>query len=82
MFGHGPLGREICGEEADIRALPAPAIREFWRARYRPANTVVAVAGDIEHEEALEMAAAAFGSGIGALAGFEPAPSLPAGRAS
>ena len=65
MFGDGPLGREICGDEDGIRALPAAAIRDFWGAMYRPANTVVAVAGDIEHEEAVALAAAAFGSGDG-----------------
>ena len=79
LFGEGPLGREICGDEAGIRALPTGAIRDFWRAMYRPANTVVAVAGDLEHEEAVELAAAAFGTGNGALPGFEAAPSLPAG---
>ena len=55
------------------------AIRDFWRAMYRPANTVVAVAGDLEHDEAVELAAAAFGTGNGVLPGFEPAPALPAG---
>ena len=79
LFGEGPLGREICGDEAGIRALPTGAIRDFWRAMYRPANTVVAVAGDLEHEEAVALAAAAFGTGNGALPGFEAAPSLPAG---
>ncbi len=79
LFGEGPLGREICGDEAGIRALPTGAIREFWRAMYRPANTVVAVAGDLEHDEAVELAAAAFGTGNGALPGFDPAPVLPAG---
>ena len=48
-----------------IRALPAAAIRDFWGALYRPANTVVAVAGDLEHDEAVELVAAAFGSGDG-----------------
>src|SRR6187200_1963004 len=43
MFGTGPLGREICGDEAGIRALPAATIRDFWRTMYRPANTVVAL---------------------------------------
>ena len=79
LFGDGPLGREICGDEAGIRALPAPAIHDFWGALYRPANTVVAVAGDIDHEEAVELAAAAFGSGNGAIPGAAPAPALPAG---
>ncbi|MFL5778743.1 MAG: M16 family metallopeptidase [Chloroflexota bacterium] len=79
MFGNGPLGREICGDEAGIRSLPEATIRDFWRATYRPANTVVAVAGDLSHEEAVELATSAFGSGNGAVPGFTPAPELPAG---
>ncbi len=79
LFGDGPLGREICGDEAGIRALPTAAIRDFWSSMYRPANTVVAVAGDLDHEEAVALAAGAFGTGNGALPGFDPAPELPAG---
>ena len=79
LFGDGPLGREICGDEAAIRALPGDTIREFWRATYRPANTVLAIAGDLEHAEAVELVSAAFGSGNGSLPGFLPAPELPAG---
>jgi predicted Zn-dependent peptidase len=79
MFGDGPLGREICGEEADILALPEAAIHAFWRSAYRPANTVVAVVGDLPHQEATSLAAAAFGTGNGAVPGFAPAPALPAG---
>jgi predicted Zn-dependent peptidase len=79
LFGEGPLGREICGDEAAIRALPGTTIRDFWRATYRPANTVVAIAGDLGHDEAVELAASAFGTGNGAIPGFVPAPELPAG---
>jgi predicted Zn-dependent peptidase len=79
MFGDGPLGREICGEESDILALPAEAIHEFWQSMYRPANTVVAIVGDLDHERATAMTAAAFGTGNGAIPAFSPAPSLPAG---
>jgi predicted Zn-dependent peptidase len=80
MFGDGPLGREICGDEAGIRALPEATIRDFWRTTYRPANTVVAVAGDIDHEHAVDLTGRAFGTGNGAVPGFAPAPSLPAGE--
>ena len=38
MFGSSALGREICGEESDVRALPADGIRRFWASTYRPAN--------------------------------------------
>ena len=79
MFGDGPLGREICGDEAGIRALPAATIRDFWRTTYRPANTVVALAGDVGHAEAVDLAATAFGSGNGAIPAFAAAPPLPAG---
>jgi predicted Zn-dependent peptidase len=79
MFGDGPLGREICGDEDGIRALPAGTIRDFWSIAYRPANTVVAVAGDVSHEEAVELAASAFGTGNGAVPAASPAPALPAG---
>jgi predicted Zn-dependent peptidase len=80
MFGDGALGREICGDEDGIRSLPADTIRSFWRTTYRPANTVVAVAGDIDHEASVELATSAFGTGNGAVPGFAPAPALPAGE--
>jgi predicted Zn-dependent peptidase len=80
MFGDGPLGREICGDEEGIRALPADTIRNFWRTTYRPANTVVALAGDVGHDDAVGLAGTAFGTGNGIVPGFAAAPSLPAGE--
>jgi len=80
MFGDGALGREICGDEEGIRALPADTIRSFWRTTYRPANTVVAIAGDISHDESVELTRAAFGTGNGVVPGYAPAPALPAGE--
>ncbi|HEX5828824.1 MAG TPA: pitrilysin family protein [Candidatus Limnocylindrales bacterium] len=79
LFGDGALGREICGDEEGIRALPAQTIRDFWHATYRPANTVVAIAGDLEHDEAVALAASAFGSGNGVFPAWGAAPDLPAG---
>jgi predicted Zn-dependent peptidase len=79
MFGDGALGREICGDEEGIRALPADTIRGFWRSTYRPANTVVSIAGDIDHDAAVDLAGTAFGTGNGVVPGFTPAPALPAG---
>ena len=80
MFGPTALGREICGEEADVRALPADGIRGFWASTYRPANAVVSVAGDLEHTEAVDLAERLFERGNGVARGFEAAPSLPAGQ--
>ncbi len=80
MFGDGALGREICGDEAAVRSLPEATIRAFWGSRYRPVNTVVAVAGDLSHEESVELASQAFGRGNGAVHGFKASPTLPAGE--
>jgi predicted Zn-dependent peptidase len=79
MFGSGPLGREVCGDEAGIMALPSLVIREFWATGYRPANLVVAVAGDLPHAQAVELADRAFGTGAGVPGAPEAAPALPAG---
>src|SRR4051794_12613685 len=80
MFGTGALGREICGDEDGIRALPSETIRDFWRTMYRPANTVIAVAGDLGHDEAVALGSAAFGTGNGTIPSFAAAPELPAGE--
>jgi predicted Zn-dependent peptidase len=79
LFGSGPLGREICGDEAAVRSVPDDLIRSFWRDLYRPANMVVAVAGDLEHATAVELATRALGAGNGTTPTAEPAPALPAG---
>ena len=80
LFGSGPMGREICGEEADIRSLPEQTIRDFWAASYRPSNIVVAVAGDLDHDRAVELVGPSFGQGDGARAAYVAAPALPAGE--
>ena len=80
MFGNGPLGREICGDEAAIRVLAPDAIHDFWATTYRPANVVVSVAGDLDHAAAVDLVRPAFGRGNGHVAGYDAAPTLPAGE--
>ena len=55
FFGDSPLGWEIAGDEASVRGLTDRDIRDFWAAAYQPSNMVVAVAGDIGHQEAVEL---------------------------
>jgi predicted Zn-dependent peptidase len=82
FFGNTPLGWEIAGDEASVRGLRVEDIRDFWSATYRPANTVVSVAGDLEHGEVLDLVGRYFGTGNGVVPGFQAAPALPVERLS
>ena len=48
-----PYGRPIIGWASDIQSLDKRATVEFFRTFYSPANTVLAVVGDLNPEEAL-----------------------------
>ena len=80
LFGDTPLGREIAGEEEGVLALPETHIRGFWSDTYRPANMVVSVAGDLEHEQVVELVGRYFGTGNGVVPTFDPAPPVPCER--
>jgi len=80
FYGDSPLGWEIAGDENSVRSLPSDEIRSFWSAAYRPANIVVAAAGDLPHEQVVGLVQEHFGSGNGVIAGFAAAPSAPAHR--
>ena len=80
FYGDSPLGWEIAGDEHSVRALPSEEIRGFWSGAYRPANVVVAAAGDVAHERVVELVEDAFGLGNGVVPGFAAAPSAPANR--
>jgi predicted Zn-dependent peptidase len=80
-FGDTPLGWEIAGTEDTVRGLSAEDIRAFWGAGYKPANLVVAAAGDLSHERVVELVRKSFGSGTGVVPEYGPAPAtLPATR--
>jgi predicted Zn-dependent peptidase len=82
FFGDGPLGREIAGSEESVRALSERQVRDFWTRAYQPSTGVVAVAGDLDHETARALTAAAFGAGgpEEVTNGYQPPPALPVSR--
>ena len=55
FFGDTPLGWEIAGDEDSVRGLALPEIKRFWSETYRPANMVVAVAGDLDHDAVVDL---------------------------
>jgi predicted Zn-dependent peptidase len=80
FFGDTPLGWEIAGDENSVRGLSVEDIRAFWAAGYKPANLVVAAAGDLSHQMVVELVQRSFGSGTGVVPEYAPAPAVPAAR--
>ncbi len=56
-----PLGRPIAGTTASIEAMTPAQIRRFYRRHYAPANTVVSVAGALDHASVVRAVKKAFG---------------------
>jgi predicted Zn-dependent peptidase len=54
LFPEHPLGREISGSQETISAVTRDQIAEYHGAHYRPSNVVVAVAGNIEHDQVVD----------------------------
>jgi predicted Zn-dependent peptidase len=50
LFAHHPLGREVLGTPATVKALGAAEIRGFFDHHYRAENLVVAAAGEVDHD--------------------------------
>jgi predicted Zn-dependent peptidase len=49
-YGH-PLGRDIAGNEASVSAITQEAILHHLGKHYQPSNTVIAIAGNMEHQD-------------------------------
>jgi len=66
-----PLARPIAGTTESIHALTRQQINRYYRTRYRPETMTVAVAGNVDHTDAVRRVRRAFGRG-GFLEGGRP----------
>ncbi|HVC88452.1 MAG TPA: pitrilysin family protein [Gaiellaceae bacterium] len=55
VFADHPLGRPVIGTAEVISSISREAIARYHGEMYTPANIVVAAAGNIEHEEIVEL---------------------------
>ena len=69
-WGDSPLGRPIAGTDESIAALTRSQIVRFHKRHYRPANMVVAAAGNVDHSALVRQVRRSFGRN-GFLAGHE-----------
>jgi len=55
VFGEHPLGRPVIGTAEVISSIPREVIARYHDTMYVPGNIVVAAAGNIEHDEVVEL---------------------------
>ena len=49
------MGRDVGGTPDTVAAIDQATIRDYMARQYNPANTVVAVAGNVEHDEVVSL---------------------------
>ena len=50
------MGRDVGGTPESVSQISQASIREYMEQQYNPANTVVAVAGNVTHQEVVDLA--------------------------
>jgi predicted Zn-dependent peptidase len=55
VFGDHPLGRPVIGTSEVISSIPREAIARYHDTMYVPGNIVVAAAGNIDHDQVVEL---------------------------
>jgi len=51
LWPEHPLGRDIAGSRQSVSTITREMMLSYLSSQYQPDNTVVAIAGDLEHEE-------------------------------
>jgi predicted Zn-dependent peptidase len=73
LYGDTPLGRPIAGTGDSVRALTRDQIADYYRRHYTGPNLVVAAAGNLEHDQVVELVRAGFArSAVDSHLSFEP----------
>jgi predicted Zn-dependent peptidase len=72
MFGAHPLGRPVIGSIESISAMTRAQLHSFHTRRYTPERMVVAVAGNIDHDEVVALVREHFGERL--VRGRSPVP--------
>src|SRR6185437_10017832 len=61
MFGEHPVGRPVIGSVESVSAMTRAQLHSFHLRRYTPERMVVAVAGNVDHDEVVALVRDHFG---------------------
>ena len=62
LWPNHPLGRDVAGSKESVAAITKNVILDYLASQYLPANAVVTIAGDIQHQEAITVVSQALGN--------------------
>jgi len=62
FFKNNPLGSSVLGTRSNIINFKPEKIKEFFTLRYQPSRIIISVAGNIEHENILDIVCPVFES--------------------
>ena len=74
LFGDHPIGRPVIGSEESIRGISRETLYEFWRGEYTTPRMVVAAAGNLVHDEVVDLVASALADATGRAGVAAPVP--------
>ncbi len=81
MWPDNPLGRDVAGTPDSVKAISREGVMDYLGQQYVPSNFVVAIAGNISHEEIMERMQPAFSDWPdGKFAPWKPAPGVNGSR--
>jgi predicted Zn-dependent peptidase len=73
LFGDHPLGRPVIGSEESIRGMRRETLHAFWQGQYTTPRMVVAAAGNLRHDEVVELVGTALAAAMARANGAPPA---------
>ena len=79
LYPRSPYGRPVEGTEASVKAIPREDLSKFYERYYRPDRAILAVVGDVSHQEMLAGLEGAFKRWKGGTSGREVLPAPAAG---
>jgi predicted Zn-dependent peptidase len=71
LWGSHALALPVLGTRESITGMSRETVLSYWSRRYRPPTTVLAIAGNVTHEQAVALAEEHFGSWEGDGEGHE-----------
>ncbi len=61
LWPNHPLGRDITGSKESVAAITRDMMLDYMAGQYQPDNTVIAIAGNIQHQQAVTAVSQALG---------------------